>query len=414
MIAQYFFQNERGNVTPIFALAIVPMLGFVGVAVDYSRAGNVRSMMQAALDSAALALSKETTGLTTDQLTQKGSQYFLSSFHRPDAKDVAVTAALTSNAAGMFTLRLAATATVDATFSRAIGQAQMNVGSSAEVVWGLKRIELALALDNTGSMSSRSKMTELKKAAKSLVNTLKAAAKKPDDVKIAIIPFDTTVNLGTSYKEETWLNFNTIGSWNWSSSSGNYVWNPGNKNTWQGCLTDRDQNYDVLDTTPSTANASTLFPAADCGSLVKMQPLTNDWTALTDKIDAMTPNGNTNVTIGLVWAWHALTAGLPLTEASAPQADLDKVVILLTDGDNTQNRWSSTSSQIDARTTKACTNIKEAGIKVYTVRVIDGNASLLKGCATNPGMYYDVQQASQLSAVFSSIAQNLANLRIAK
>ena len=30
------------------------------------------------------------------------------------------------------------------------------------------------------------------------------------------------------------------------------------------------------------------------------------------------PNGNTNVTIGLVWAWHALTAQAPLTEALAP------------------------------------------------------------------------------------------------
>jgi hypothetical protein len=29
-------------------------------------------------------------------------------------------------------------------------------------------------------------------------------------------------------------------------------------------------------------------------------------------------------------------------------------------------------------------------------------------------MYYDVQQASELNVVFSAIAQNLANLRIAK
>ena len=29
-------------------------------------------------------------------------------------------------------------------------------------------------------------------------------------------------------------------------------------------------------------------------------------------------------------------------------------------------------------------------------------------------MYYEVSQASQLNSVFSSIAQNLANLRLAK
>ena len=48
------------------------------------------------------------------------------------------------------------------------------------------------------------------------------------------------------------------------------------------------------------------------------------------------------------------------------------------------------------------------------MRVIDGNADLLQSCATNPTMYFDVQQASQLNSVFSAIAQNLANLRIAK
>jgi hypothetical protein len=46
------------------------------------------------------------------------------------------------------------------------------------------------------------------------------------------------------------------------------------------------------------------------------------------------------------------------------------------------------------------------------VRVINGDVALLKGCATKESMYYDVQNADQLNNVFSSIAQNLANLRI--
>jgi hypothetical protein len=86
----------------------------------------------------------------------------------------------------------------------------------------------------------------------------------------------------------------------------------------------------------------------------------------------------------------------------------------MTDGENTQNRWSSTASTIDARTSKACDNVKAANIKLYTVRVIDGDLTLLKGCASKPTMFYDVQQAVQLTSVFGSIAQNLANLRITK
>ena len=121
------------------------------------------------------------------------------------------------------------------------------------------------------------------------------------------------------------------------------------------------------------------------------------------------------LSLGLVWGWHALTPTLPLTEGSAPDpSKLDKVIILLTDGTNTQNRWSSSESSIDARTSAACANVRAASIQVYTVRVIDGNTTLLQNCATKPSMYYDVQQASQLNGVFTSIAQTLANLRIAK
>ena len=95
-------------------------------------------------------------------------------------------------------------------------------------------------------------------------------------------------------------------------------------------------------------------------------------TAIHDRA-AMTPVGNTNVTIGMAWAWQTLSDVAPMN-APEPAPDLDKVIVLLTDGDNTQNRFTSSTSAIDARTEKVCTNAKAANIKVYTVRVIDGNA----------------------------------------
>jgi hypothetical protein len=141
---------------------------------------------------------------------------------------------------------------------------------------------------------------------------------------------------------------------------------------------------------------------------------TTGFASLNSKIDAMNPAGNTNVTIGLVWGWHALSKGEPLTQGSDPSPDKDKVIVLLTDGDNTQNRWTTSGSSIDSRTAAACTNVKAANIKVYTIRVIDGDANLLRSCASKTNMYYEVSQASQLNSVFTSIAQNLANLRLAK
>jgi hypothetical protein len=86
----------------------------------------------------------------------------------------------------------------------------------------------------------------------------------------------------------------------------------------------------------------------------------------------------------------------------------------LTDGLNTQNRWTTKAVDIDARTKVVCDNIKKARIQIYTIRVMEGNQSLLQGCASAPSMYYNVTQASQLQPVFADIAKSLYQLRITK
>ena len=172
------------------------------------------------------------------------------------------------------------------------------------------------------------------------------------------------------------------------------IWTPKPHSTWNGCVNDRDQNNDVNNTATVAGAPATLFRAHQAVELpdAAMMPLSEDWTALNAKIDAMTPTGNTNVTIGLAWGFQLLSPNEPFN-APAPAPDLDKVIVMMTDGENTQNRWTSSSSSIDARTQKACDNVKAANIKLYTVRVIDGDVTLLKGCATKPTMYYDVQKA---------------------
>ena len=54
-----FAAADRGNIAVLFAIALVPILSFVGAAVDYTRANAARTSMQAALDSTALMLSKD-------------------------------------------------------------------------------------------------------------------------------------------------------------------------------------------------------------------------------------------------------------------------------------------------------------------------------------------------------------------
>src|SRR6266540_3551215 len=84
---QAFRANERGNVAITFALALIPVFGIVGAAVDYSRANSARTAMQAALDSTALMLAKEagSTSLTSAQISQKANDYFAALFKRTEA-----------------------------------------------------------------------------------------------------------------------------------------------------------------------------------------------------------------------------------------------------------------------------------------------------------------------------------------
>ncbi|MGH6770305.1 MAG: VWA domain-containing protein [Xanthobacteraceae bacterium] len=432
-----FRASQRGNVAMTFALATIPMIGFVGAAVDYSRGNLAKAAMQAAVDSTALMLSKDAQNLTTSQLNQKASDIFKALFTRLDVTGITVTPTYTNPSGGNYKLTVAATGKVATSFTKVIGQQNLNIDVSSQVLWGMKKLELALALDNTGSMASSNKMTELKKAAKNLLMTLKTAAKKDEDIRIAIIPFAREVNVGTSNINATWLRWDEWEAENGGSGGGGmfcifgWCWNgtswvpqgsggsgSSNHSSWNGCVMDRDQDYDVLDTAPSTSIKATLFPAKQASncpvSLLPLTPVSSQHGTLVSKIESMTPVGNTNVTIGLAWGWHALTPNSPLTEGTAPSPEIDKVIILLTDGQNTENRWSTSQSEIDARTKKVCDSVKAAGIKLYTVRVIDGNEALLKACATKPDMYFNVSSATQLDGVFSAISKNLAKLHIAK
>ena len=382
--------------------------------------------MQSALDSSALMLSKDAQTLSGAELAAKATSYFNAMFQRPEASNVQVTQEFSSPVQGNFNLKVNGSATVNTMFWRLLGQEQINITASGEVTWGIKKLNLALALDNTGSMSSANKMTELKAAAHNLLTTLKKAEKAPGDIEVSIIPFAVDVNVGTSNVNADWIdssdweaNNGTCSRSSYSSSQSNCtshsgVWTPKAHSFWNGCVMDRDQNNDVMNTATAAGSPAVKYRAHQASACpAAMMPLSYDWTALNSKIDAMTPTGNTNVTIGLQVGWQTLSPVAPFN-APAAAPDLDKVLIVLTDGTNTQNRWTSSSTSIDARTQKACDNAKADNIRIYTVRVIDGNATLLKACASKPEMYYEVQQSSQLNSVFASIAQNLANLRIAK
>jgi Mg-chelatase subunit ChlD len=406
------------------AVVAVPVMAAVGMAVDYSRVNAARTAFQVSLDATALMLSKDAATETSKALQTEATKTFNSLFSRPEVTDVNVTPLYTS--AGGSKLTLNGTAVVHTNFLGVIGIDHVDIKSLSVSSWGNTRLRVALVLDNTGSMASDGKMDALKTASHNLLTQLQQAAVHPEDVYVSIVPFSKDVNFGSDNYAQSWLRWDLWEEVNGSCSNTSYsnrtscqshskVWTPAAHNTWNGCVTDRDQNFDT--TNSAAAVGSTQYPTEQYSSCsASLIPLTNDWTALNAKIDTMVPVGNTNQAIGLQVGWQTLTA----TPFTVPPVDPDykyqTVIILLTDGLNTQDRWYTSQSSINTRQQKTCNNIKDAGLTVYTVQVNtggDATSTLLQNCASDPGKFFLLTSAGQIVATFGQIGTSLSKLRLA-
>ena len=78
-----------------------------------------------------------------------------------------------------------------------------------------------------------------------------------------------------------------------------HTWVINDHSTWTGCIEDRNQDYDISNTTPTST--TTNFPAenTDYCPPSSMVPLTDDWTSLKSAVDEMTAAGSTDQPVGL-------------------------------------------------------------------------------------------------------------------
>jgi hypothetical protein len=318
------------------------------------------------------------------------------------------------------------------------GFQNITVTNASTSKWGSVRLRVALVLDNTGSMADDGKMTALKTATKNLLAQLQSAASSAGDVYVSIIPFSKDVNVGSGYYDQTWIDWtswnaaNQNCTWNWNGWTWTSTCTTKSHNTWNGCVTDRNKTqvpnttyaYDQSAENPDPSKPDSLFVAEQYSSCpVAMMGLNYDWTTMNNLVDSMTPNGNTNQPIGLVWGWQSLVGGGPLT---APLTSNDytyqKIIILLSDGLNTQDRWYSSQTSIDNRMlasdgTGTCANIKAAGITIYAIQVNtagDATSTLLQNCASDTSKFWMLTSSGQIATTFQQIGTNLTQLRVAQ
>ena len=428
-----FGSANRGNVALVVGLTLVPAVGMTGAAIDYSRANSVKAGMQTALDATALMLAKEAAVVGQAQVNVNAQKYFKSMFSRPDIKNVTANAVYAPG--GTSSLVVNASAQVPTAFVKMFGYESVTVTSTATAKWGNSRLRVALALDNTGSMSSDDKIDALKTATNNLLSQLQAIAENNGDVYVSIVPFSKDVNLDPANYQEPWIDWTEWDTKNGTCSKTKYhskskcqsnegVWTPAAHSTWNGCVMDRGNSngpasgaYDTNVVAPDPGNTATMFVAEQFGSCAQAaMPLSDNWTAMGTLVDSMTPGGNTNQGIGLALGWMSLNGGGPFTVPPMdPSFTYSQVIVLLTDGLNTENRWYTRQSSIDDRQEITCNNVKAAGILLYTVQVNTGGdptSTLLRDCASDKNKFFELKSADEMVTTFNTISTELGKLYV--
>jgi Flp pilus assembly protein TadG len=461
-----FVHNVRGNVVVIFAVVLVPALGAAGLATDSALAFMVKSRMVKALDAGGLAAGRV---IFSGDVTADAEQFFQANF-QPGYLDATLKSFDVQTDENNEFITLTATATMPTQFMRLFGHDTITVSARSVVRRSNRGAELVLVMDNTGSMRSGGKMGVMKQAAQDLVDIVYGDEETHDNLWVSLVPYTATVNIGPQRE-------------NWLDPSDRYftVPSPFEPTTWKGCVEARAAPRDQDDTPPNVApftsflyeaDVDNIWPPIDdsngaqnngtgpnlgCGPPIL--PLVAEKSTVKAAIANMLPwhRGGTTGNLGLVWGWRVISpswrglwggstpAELPLDYG---QSDMDKVVVILTDGQNQFYDWKGhpenggkgprgsdytahgrlhdfgyatlgqARQEIDRRFAGMCQTMKGLGIRIYTVTFgpsPDANTqTLYRNCATDPSKYFHSPDNATLGEAFQVIGEELSNLRIAE
>lgn len=427
-IIQKYKSSTLGATVTAFALVFPVIVGGLGVSVDLARSYLIHERLTHSLDAAALA-GAGSPGLTTTDLNARINAYFRKNFQQ-DGNDAPVELFITNDGS---VLRVAAAVRMNATFLQVLGISEVEVDSHSVVQREVRGLEVAMVLDVTGSMNTNNNIGTLRTAAANFTDIICPGTSCTNMVKIGLVPFATTVNVGpyglgknpnnTTY-DTAFVNNPLNLSFNQSSST-----------AWWGCILEQAPSNDVVDSQSSwrwnmyryvSNSGDTRTPNSNCNKAYIL-PLTDKKTTVKSRISALQASGNTLSNIGMVWGYRVLSPAFPFREGVDYNDErVDKVAILMTDGDNNIGNtysaygpWTTyrlTDENLNQKLATTCENMKEDGITIYTITFTSGidsrTKSYFRNCASDEAKYYDAPTQAQLVTVFQRIAAELSNLYI--
>jgi Flp pilus assembly protein TadG len=200
-----FRSDERGAFAIIFAVMAIVLVATSGAVVDYTSVAQARTRAQVALDAAALALQPQIyvagydiKGKAQAALLERladGRGAWNSCTASPAIPPCGSVDTVTTDTVNG-TLTLSGRIIVPMNFVSLVGVQQMTVAMTSQSTRGSLNIEVALALDTTGSMAG-SKITDLQTATKQLISLVVQDVQTPTYSKMAIVPYSMGVNMSS-------------------------------------------------------------------------------------------------------------------------------------------------------------------------------------------------------------------------
>lgn len=195
-LLQRFGRDERGAFLVIFAIMAIVLVAVSGAVVDFTYTQTARSRAQDALDAAALALQADISESNAAATIKTEAQKMVTERLADSSITATVNTVTIDTTEGK--LGLEAQITVPTAFVQLVGIKSITAQLTSEATQGSKDLEVAVALDITGSMAG-SKLTELKSATNSLITDVVKTTQTPTYSRMAIVPWTNSVNVGTSY-----------------------------------------------------------------------------------------------------------------------------------------------------------------------------------------------------------------------
>jgi Flp pilus assembly protein TadG len=428
-LATKFHSTERGSITIIFAFVLTVLGLSAGLAVDYSRVLHARTVLSNAVDAAGLAVGR---AMLDHSLSEADAIAIGTAYFQENSRNL-ITVGTTIPAPNIVidptttSVIVTATANVPTTLMAIGGFTTVAVPATATIHYDRKDLEIGMALDVTGSMSSipagggMSKIDGLKAAFERFANTLMPPTPTLGRrVRIGVAPYSASVNLGTLAS---------------AASQGRSA---------DGCVTER-LNTTSTDQRPTiggyfgvaadgTANMENTTGGGGLGFSVyscpspQVMPLSDQRQALINHVRSFSPNGGTGGHMGIQWGWNLVSenystfwpaAGRPdsYSKTTGSRPTLVKAVILMTDG-NFNVSYRSSVSRVQA--IALCDAMKAKGVTVFAVGFGLGTTpdeiiarDMLRACATAGTQYFaDASNAAELDTTLQQFAATLDSLRI--